>query len=135
MTNTGTASPSDPSSTFGGLGDKLSDAATHAKDTITDLGRTTAEKIDQSRDNAAAGLEAAASKIHQQAENLPGGEKVSSLAHSTADKLTSTADYVRRHDVNGMMADIESLVKNNPGPSLLAAGVIGFLAGRAFSND
>jgi hypothetical protein len=34
-----------------------------------------------------------------------------------------------------MMADVETLVKNNPGRSLLAAGVIGFLVGRAFSNN
>jgi hypothetical protein len=35
-----------------------------------------------------------------------------------------------------MMADVQALVKNNPGYSLLAAAVIGFLAGRAFrSND
>jgi hypothetical protein len=33
------------------------------------------------------------------------------------------------------MADVETLVKNNPGPSLLGAAVIGFLAGRAFSNN
>jgi hypothetical protein len=34
-----------------------------------------------------------------------------------------------------MMADVETLVKNNPGRSLLAAGVIGFLVGRAFSSN
>jgi hypothetical protein len=33
------------------------------------------------------------------------------------------------------MANVETLVKNNPGPSLLAAAVIGFLAGRAFSSN
>ena len=60
---------------------------------------------------------------------------VTSLAHATADKLTSTASYVRDHDVNQMMADVETLVKNNPGPSLLAAAVIGFLVGRAFSSN
>jgi hypothetical protein len=34
-----------------------------------------------------------------------------------------------------MMADVEELVKKNPGPSLFAAGVIGFLAGRALRNS
>ena len=58
------------------------------------------------------------------------------MAHATAEKLSSTAGYVREHDVNTMMADVETLVKNNPGPSLLAAAVIGFLVGHAFrSND
>jgi hypothetical protein len=34
-----------------------------------------------------------------------------------------------------MMADVEQLVINNPGPSLLVAAIVGFLVGRAFSNN
>jgi hypothetical protein len=34
-----------------------------------------------------------------------------------------------------MMGDVETLVKNNPGPSLLAAALFGFLVGRAVSHD
>jgi hypothetical protein len=34
-----------------------------------------------------------------------------------------------------MMADVETLVKNSPGPALLAAAAIGFLVGRAFSSN
>jgi ElaB/YqjD/DUF883 family membrane-anchored ribosome-binding protein len=117
------------------LGEKLSDTAGQVKDKISDLGRATADKIDENRDAAASGLQHAASALHEQAESLPGGEKVSSLAHATAETLSTTADYVRDHDVNRMMADVETLVKNNPGRSLLAAGVIGFLVGRAFSSN
>ncbi len=117
------------------LGEKISDTATQVKDKVSDLGRTAADKIDENRGAAAGGLEKAASALHEKAESLPGGEKVTSLAHATADKLNSTADYVREHDVNRMMADVETLVKNNPGRSLLAAAVIGFLVGRAFSSN
>ena len=117
------------------LGEKISDTAGQVKDKISDLGRATADKIDENRDTAASGLQHAASALHEQAESLPGGEKVSGLAHATAETLSSTADYVRDHDVNRMMADVETLVKNNPGRSLLAAGVIGFLVGRAFSSN
>ena len=117
------------------LGEKLSDTATQVKDKVSDLGRTAADKIDENRDAAAGGLNKAAAALHEKAESLPGGEKVTSLAHATAEKLSSTADYVREHDVNRMMADVETLVKNNPGPSLLAAAVIGFLVGRAFSSN
>jgi|SRR3954451_18963014 len=118
-----------------GIGDRISDAASQAKDKVADLGRSAAQKIDQNRGSAASSLENAAATLHQTAESLPGGEKVSNLAHTAADKLTSTADYVRRNDVNGMMSDVERVVKNNPGPSLLAAAVVGFLVGRAFAND
>ena len=117
------------------LGGELSDAATQVKDKVSDLGRRAADTIDENRDAAASGLDKAASALHENAESLPGGEKVSSLAHATAETLSSTADYVREHDVNRMMADVETLVKNNPGPSLLAAAAIGFLVGRAFSSN
>ena len=117
------------------VGEKLSDAATQVKDKVSDLGHTAADKIDENRGAAASGLEKAATALHENAESLPGGEKVSNLAHAAAEKLSSTAGYVREHDVNRMMADVETLVKNNPGPSLLAAAVIGFLVGRAFSSS
>jgi ElaB/YqjD/DUF883 family membrane-anchored ribosome-binding protein len=118
------------------VGEKVSDAAGQVKHKVSDLGRTAADKIDENRGAAAGGLEKAASALHEKADSLPGGEKVSSLAHATAEKLSSTADYVREHDVNRMMADVETVVKNNPGRSLLVAAVIGFLVGRAFtSND
>jgi ElaB/YqjD/DUF883 family membrane-anchored ribosome-binding protein len=122
----------DEPSTVGG---KLSDTAAQVKDTVSDLGRTAVDTIDANRNAAASGLDYAASTLHDNAESLPGGEKVSSLAHAAAEKLSSTAGYVREHDVNRMMADVETLVKNNPGPSLLAAAAIGFLVGRAFSSN
>jgi ElaB/YqjD/DUF883 family membrane-anchored ribosome-binding protein len=117
------------------LGEKLSDTAGQVKDKVSAIGHTAADKIDENRDAAAEGLEKAAAALHEKAEGLPGGEKVSDLAHETAEKLSSTADYVREHDVNSMMADVETLVRKNPGPALLAAAVIGFLVGRAFSSS
>ena len=115
--------------------DKVSDAASQVKRKVSDIGRNAVDKMEESRDAAASGLQSAASTLHQTADRLPGGEKVSNLAHTAADKLNSTADYVREHDLSGMMADVERLVKNNPGASLVAAGVVGFLVGRAFRHD
>jgi ElaB/YqjD/DUF883 family membrane-anchored ribosome-binding protein len=118
------------------VGDKLSNTAGQVKEKVSEIGTAAKDKIDENRGSAASGLEKAASTLHEKADGLPGGEKISSLAHATADKLSNTAEYVRDHDVNRMMSDVEELVKNNPGPSLLAAAVIGFLVGRAFtSND
>ncbi len=136
MPDQSTTFPTDFSDAGSMVSDKLSDAATQAKAKVSNLGRTAADKIDQNRDAAAGGLASAASTLHEKADALPGGEKVTSLAHTAADKLSSTADYVRQNDVNSMMSDLERLVKNNPGQSLLAAAVVGFLLGRTFtSND
>jgi ElaB/YqjD/DUF883 family membrane-anchored ribosome-binding protein len=115
--------------------DDLSERAGYVKDKVSDVARTASDKINEGRSTAADGLDAAASTLHDKAPSLPGGEKLSEFAHAAADRLSTTAEYVRKHDVNRMMADVEALVKNNPGPSLAVAAVFGFLVGRAMSHD
>ncbi len=115
--------------------DRVSEAVEQTKNKVTEFGTAAADKIDQNRVAAASGLEDAADTLHQRADQLPGGEKVTNLAHSAADKLSATADYVREHDVNSMMNVVKDLVKKNPGPSLLIAAALGFLIGRAFRSD
>jgi len=68
-------------------------------------------------------------------DSLPGGESVKGAAHAAADALSSTADYVRENDLKSMLTDVRKLVKNNPGPALLTAAVLGFLVARTFSRD
>lgn len=111
------------------LGQKISDTAAQARDKVADLPAKAANKIDETRGAAAGGLNRAASAIQES------GGKVSDLAHAAAEKLNNTANYVRDHDVNRMMADVKALVTNNPGPSMIAAAVVGFLVARAFSRD
>lgn len=121
--------------TASNISDHVSDAVEQTKGKITEFGSAAADKIDQNRVAAASGLESAAGTLHQRADQLPGGEKVSNMAHSAADKLSATADYVRQNDLNAMMSDVEDFVKKNPGPALLVAAGFGFLVARAFSSD
>jgi hypothetical protein len=116
------------------VGDQISDAASTAKTAVSDLGRTAVNTADENRATAARKLDTVASTLRQKADSLGVGETVGAYARSAADSLSSTADYVRENDVSRMMADLERLVKNNPGPSLVAAAVVGFLVGRAFSS-
>ncbi len=115
--------------------DKVAGAATAAKDKVSDAGRQAGEQIDAKRGPAADSLQSAATALHERADSLPGGETVKSVAHSAADKLQSTAGYIREHDVQAMLSDVEDMVRRNPGPSLLVAAAIGFLIGRAFRED
>jgi ElaB/YqjD/DUF883 family membrane-anchored ribosome-binding protein len=109
--------------------------ARNAATSMTDAVRDAAAKIDESRSSAADGLDAAASVLHDRAADLPGGETVRNVARATADRLGSSAEYVRSHDAKRMMADVESFVKSNPGPALAVAAAFGFLLGRAISRD
>jgi ElaB/YqjD/DUF883 family membrane-anchored ribosome-binding protein len=129
-----TSHPFDRSASELAGADSIADRVTEAKEKVADLARTAADTIDDKRSSAAAGLSAAASTLHEKAESLPGGDGVQDFAHATADRLSSTATYVREHDMNRMMADVEELVTRNPGPSLLAAAAFGFLLGHAVTR-
>jgi len=118
--------------TIGGAADTTVSKMT---DKVTETATQVKDKVEANRNVAAHGIEQAASTIREKADSLPGGETVSNLAHTAADKLSATAGYVRETDVNTMMADVETLVKNNPGPALMAAALVGFLVGRAFSGN
>jgi ElaB/YqjD/DUF883 family membrane-anchored ribosome-binding protein len=115
--------------------ERISDVAAAAKQKAYEAGRQATDQVDAKRGPAADALENAASTVHKTAENLPGGETVRSVAHSTAEKLESTAGYIREHDVKAMFSDVEDVVRRNPGPSLLIAAALGFLIGRAFREE
>ena len=100
-----------------------------------EMGQKVVDKIDENRGAAASGLETAASALRERAGTLPGGERVANAAHATADAVGVAADYVRENDLKAMMADVQKLVKNNPGPALLTAAALGFLIARTFSRD
>lgn len=113
----------------------LSNRAAEAKQKMSDMARSAAAAIDDNRSKAADSLDSAADTFKDKARNLPGGERVSEIAHAAAERLGKAADYVRSNDVRSMMSDVESMVANNPGPSLLIAAVFGFLVGRAMTRD
>jgi hypothetical protein len=132
------ANPSDKTNadtSAAGVGSQIAGATARAKDKAAELAQTAADTLDSQRGTAASGLSNAAESIHAHADRLPGGDTVSGLAHSAADTLTSTADYVRQNDLKDMLADVEQVVKRNPGPSLLAAAFVGFLVGRALTTS
>jgi ElaB/YqjD/DUF883 family membrane-anchored ribosome-binding protein len=106
-----------------------------SKGKAAEMGQKLADKIDENRGTAASGMESAASALRAKADTLPGGEKVATAAHATADAVGVAADYVRQNDLRTMMADVQQLVRNNPGPALLTAAALGFLLARTFTRD
>lgn len=100
---------------------------------MDDLGRTTGEKLDAARHVTAAALENAASSVRTTGRQ--GTETIETLAESAADKLDSTAAYMRSHDVGGMLINLRQMIGRNPARFLLLAAGIGFLAGSILHRD
>jgi ElaB/YqjD/DUF883 family membrane-anchored ribosome-binding protein len=115
--------------------EQASNAMGDAADTMSDASRKAAKKFDDGRQMAADGLNSAADAVHSRVDSIPGGARVQQFARRAADGLSGTADYVRSHDAQHMVSDVEEVVKKNPGPALLVAAAFGFLIGRAMSRD
>jgi ElaB/YqjD/DUF883 family membrane-anchored ribosome-binding protein len=111
------------------FGKELADRTGEAIDSMSDMTRTATRKVDEGRSLAADRLDGVASAVKERVGELPGGERVKEFASAAADRLSTTADYMRTHDAKRMVADAETVVKNNPGPALLVAAVFGFVVG------
>jgi hypothetical protein len=105
---------------------KLAEKAADIKDRVADLGRKTVGKIDDSRETAAGALDATASTLHSR------GDQLSGAAHTAANKLSVSADYVRQTSLKGMASDVQEVLKRYPVRTLAAGAVLGFLVARAF---
>jgi ElaB/YqjD/DUF883 family membrane-anchored ribosome-binding protein len=111
------------------------DPLSTSKGKAAEMGQKVADTIDENRGAAASGLESAVGALREGAGTLPGGERVGNAARATANAVGVAADYVRDNDLKAMVADVQTLVKNNPGPALLTAAALGFLLARTFSRD
>src|SRR4030095_5511882 len=111
-----------------GMGNSQYDAqsfASRVKDRATQLGTTVSETMDRQRENAAKGLDRAASTIHE------GAGSAARMAHGVADGMENTASYLRNHTWGDMGGDIGNLCRRHPVQALVSAAVVGFLLGRA----
>ena len=62
-------------------------------------------------------------------------EAVDEARQTIAERLSATTDYVRNIDAKRMLSNVERVVKDNPGPSLVIAAAFGFVIGRALTRD
>ena len=104
-------------------------AFTTFKTKAQDIGAKAAQRADQARAGAAAGLETVASTLHDR------GDRVARAAHSAADAVSHGAGYLRDNDVRTMMNDVGAVIRRNPRSALLGAAAFGFLLGLALTRD
>jgi ElaB/YqjD/DUF883 family membrane-anchored ribosome-binding protein len=116
------------------VAERAGNRANAIKESVSDMARTATQAVDEGRQTAAERLGSAASAVRDRADQLPGGPKVQQFAHAAAEQLSTTADYMRSHDAKRMLADVERVVKNHPGPSLAIAAAFGFLIGRSLTR-
>lgn len=86
---------------------------------------------------ASAKVQDAASTARQKAGEYLGATapRVQEFGDAAARRISATAEYVRTSDAERIRTDVETVVKNHPGPAMIAAAVVGFLLGRALSRN
>jgi ElaB/YqjD/DUF883 family membrane-anchored ribosome-binding protein len=109
--------------------------AEETRERAREFGHAAEQKADNFTDTVAEKLQGAASKLHNEADRLPGGQKVADFARTAGDKMGSAASYLREHDAKDMLGDLDRVVRRHPGPSLLCAAALGFLIGMAFRHE
>jgi ElaB/YqjD/DUF883 family membrane-anchored ribosome-binding protein len=103
-------------------------APSEAKDLALDFGRRASEQIDAQRQPIADTLNRTASAIHRQVD------AAANAFHRTADRLESTAQYVKENDLEDMMKKARRLAKRYPGMSLAIGVAIGLVVAKLFSS-
>jgi len=116
--------------TFETITEKASELATEAKASVAQLGRSAGRRLDEARDETGGALHSAASSVRTTGRR--GSEAIDNLATGAADRLDATASYVEDRDLKGVVTDLRRFGRRHLAGSLVAAAVIGFLAGSAF---
>lgn len=101
------------------------------KEKAAEMGTTVSDTLNRQRESAAGGLDRVASSLHENAGSIPGGQKVSRVAHGIAGGMESTANYLREHDFKAMGDDVVAVARRHPAQALLSALLLGFFLGRA----
>jgi ElaB/YqjD/DUF883 family membrane-anchored ribosome-binding protein len=114
--------------------DNVEDITSRAQDRSKQWTKTASETLGQQRENAAAGLERAASTVHEKAASIPGGPRAEKAAHRFAEGMEATAAYLHEHDFADMRDDLINVCRRHPAQALISAAALGFLLGTAIKR-
>jgi hypothetical protein len=86
------------------------------------------ESADAGMDKAAEGLESAAERLKGMTEEKQGAPAQAGI--KLAEGMESAATYLKEHNSDELLKDLESYVKHHPAQALAGAIFAGFLVGR-----
>ncbi len=111
------------------LTDAASEMGKDARESVEELGRSTAGKLDDARDQAAGALHTAASSIRKTGRES--SETIDNLTTGAADRLDVTASYVDNHDLQDALSGLRNFAHRHLTETVVFAAAAGFLAGAA----
>jgi ElaB/YqjD/DUF883 family membrane-anchored ribosome-binding protein len=109
-------------------------------DKVEESAETIRERAVQLKTQLADKLETSAGRLRRRANDTAKiddaiamtKERVADASDRVASGMERSADWLRNADLSSMQRKLEREVRENPGRTLLIAGAIGYLLGRAF---
>ena len=111
-------------------------------DKVEEPAETIRERAVQLKTQLADKLETSAGRLRRRANDTAKiddaiamtKEKVADASDRVANGMERSADWLRNADLSSVQRKLEREVRENPGRTLLIAGAIGYLLGRAFKG-
>jgi ElaB/YqjD/DUF883 family membrane-anchored ribosome-binding protein len=104
------------------------DMGEQARERTQQVGEQARERAEQGRERAAGGMASAAEKLREQSEGQSGMR--AEVGTKAADTMERGASYLREHDTQEIVDDVEKYVREHPMQALAGAVVGGFIIGR-----
>ncbi len=103
-----------------------------AKDKLSDLTQSAAEKFERGRAGTAETLESAAAAVRTKGGEA--GAALTDLSSRAATNLDTSARYVRNANLSQLWSDMGALARQHPGAIAVGAIVAGFCMGRMITR-
>lgn len=103
-----------------------------AGDSVEELSRSAARKIDRGIDQTGSALHSAASSVREKGRQ--GSAAIDNLAGGAADRLDAAGSYIEDQRATDVFDRVRIFAHRHPTRTLLAAAVIGFLAGSTITR-
>jgi ElaB/YqjD/DUF883 family membrane-anchored ribosome-binding protein len=101
---------------------------TQVKDKASEVASQATEKVEQARETTAEQMASTADTVRENVQGKGGIQEKAGVA--AADGMEKTAQYLRDHDTQAMMQDVEKFVREHPTQAVLGAVAAGFIIGR-----
>jgi ElaB/YqjD/DUF883 family membrane-anchored ribosome-binding protein len=110
------------------VGRVAADVKDTAKEKASQAGEKATEVVDQAREKTAEGAQSAADTIREQTAGKGGIQET--VGTKAADTMETTASYLREHDTQAMLNDLENYIREHPTQAVIGAVALGFVVGR-----
>lgn len=108
----------------------IGEAKTQAKDLYAQTQRELKEQANTQQQRLAGGLRSVSDELGSMASNSTGSGVASDLVQQVSGRISAVSTWLGDRDPSSVLADVKGYARRKPGTFILAAAVVGVVAGR-----